>query len=163
MLIQQALKQKYTIYITSFTIVQEFVFREVSTLITEQNHLKKQKKITIMNQNVNLQTKNLAEVGEDIGLAEGKQLVQNFREANPNATPGYYIGRNILNQILNQPGCVGINFRKCLSENNEEHLVYTGVGADGKDILEYAVVTNIGDIVKHNGIVADKIIIGDWY
>lgn len=116
-----------------------------------------------MNQNVNLQTKNLAEVGEDIGLAEGKQLVQNFREANPTATPGYYIGRNILDQILNQPGCVGINFRKCLSENNEEHLVYTGVGADGKDILEYAVVTNIGDIVKHNGIVADKIIIGDWY
>jgi len=162
MLIQQALKQKYTIYITSFTIVQEFVFREVSTLITEQNHLKKQKKITIMNQNVNLQTKNLAEVGEDIGLAEGKQLVQNFREANPNATPGYYIGRNILNQILNQPGCVGINFRKCLSENNEEHLVYTGVSADGKDILEYTVVTNTGDIVKHNGIVADKIIIGDW-
>ena len=115
-----------------------------------------------MNQNVNLQTKNLAEVGEDIGLAEGKQLVQNFREANPNATPGYYIGRNILNQILNQPGCVGINFRKCLSENNEEHLVYTGVSADGKDILEYTVVTNTGDIVKHNGIVADKIIIGDW-
>ena len=113
-----------------------------------------------MTQNAH-QTKTLAEVGENIGLAEGTQLVQNFRDANPDATPGYYIGRNIIDQILNQPGCVGINFRKCLSENNEEHLVYTAVDAEGKDILSYSVVTNTGDIEKYDGIVADRIII-DW-
>jgi hypothetical protein len=112
-----------------------------------------------MTQNA-VQTKDLAKVGENIGLEEGIKLVQNFREANPDATPGYYIGRNIIDQILNQPGCVGINFRKCLSEN-EEHLVYTGVDADGKDLLHYSVVTTTGDIVKYDGIVADKIII-DW-
>ncbi|MEO8853494.1 MAG: hypothetical protein ABI359_06925, partial [Ginsengibacter sp.] len=77
------------------------------------------------------------------------------------ATPGYYIGRNIIDQILNQPGCVGINFRKCLSAENEEHLVYTAVSADGKDILSYSMVTPTGDIEKHDGIVADKIVI-DW-
>lgn len=108
-----------------------------------------------------IETKGLAEVGENIGLAEGIQLVQNFRTANPNATPGYYIGRNIIDQILNQPGCVGISFRKCLSENNEEHLVYTGVDADGKDILSYSAVTNTGDLETYDGIVADRIII-DW-
>lgn len=108
-----------------------------------------------------LETKHLSEVGEDIGLEEGARLVKNFRDANPDATPGYYIGRNILEQILNQPGCVGISFRKCLSDNNEEHLVYTGVDADGQDILTYSVVTTTGDIVKHDGIVADKIVI-DW-
>ncbi|MEO6135118.1 MAG: hypothetical protein ABIP35_08195 [Ginsengibacter sp.] len=113
-----------------------------------------------MTQNAILETKSLAQVGEDIGLNEGIELVNAFRSANPDATPGYYIGRNIIDQILNQPGCVGINFRKCLSEN-EEHLVYTGVDAEGKDILSYSVVTNAGDIVKENGIVADKIII-DW-
>jgi hypothetical protein len=110
---------------------------------------------------ITIETKKTATVGENIGLAEGKQLVENFREANPNATPGYYIGRNIIDQILNQPGCVGINFRKCLSDMNEEHLVYTGVDAEGKDILSYSVVTNTGDIVKEDGIVADRIII-DW-
>jgi len=46
-LIQQALKQKYNINITSLTIGQEFVFREVSTLITELNHFKKTKKIRL--------------------------------------------------------------------------------------------------------------------
>ena len=108
-----------------------------------------------------LQTRNLAQVGENIGIDEGIKLVNNFRDANPDATPGYYIGRNIIDQILNQPGCVGINFRKCLSEINEEHLVYTGVDSDGQDLLEYSVVTTTGDIVKYDGIVADKIII-DW-
>jgi len=107
------------------------------------------------------ETKSLAKVGEDIGLVEGTKLVQNFRDANPNATPGYYIGRNIIDQILNQPGCVGINFRKCLSENNEEHLVYTGVDTEGKDLLQYSVVNTVGDIEKYDGIVADMIII-NW-
>ena len=82
-----------------------------------------------MTQHELLETKTLAEVGEDIGLAEGIKLVKAFTEANPDATKGYYIGRNIIDQILAQPGCVGINFRKCLTELNQEHLVYTGVDA----------------------------------
>ena len=108
-----------------------------------------------------IETKSLAEVGEDIGLEEGIQLIKNFRDANPNATPGYFIGRNIIDQILSQPGCVGIKFRKCLNTNNEEHLVYTGVDAEGKDILEFCVVDNTGNLDQYNGIVADRIII-DW-
>jgi hypothetical protein len=104
-----------------------------------------------------LETKKLAEVGEDIGLAEGMKLVKAFTEANPEATKGYYIGRNILEQILSQPGCVGINFRKCLTGENHEHLVYTGVDADGKDIFEFSVVTKSGDINKESAIVADNI------
>lgn len=110
-----------------------------------------------MTQNELLETKTLAEVGEDIGLTEGVQLINAFKQANPDATPGYYIGRNIIEQILSQPGCVGINFRKCLTNLNEEHLVYTGVDADGKDILEYSVVTNTGDVVKQDAIVADRV------
>ena len=111
-----------------------------------------------MNQNTLVETKNLAEVGENIGLTEGIELVNAFKAANPTATQGYYIGRNILEQIIAQPGCVGINFRKCLTNLNEEHLVYTAVDAEGKDILEFSVVTNTGDIVKQDAIVADKTI-----
>ncbi|MEP6583561.1 MAG: hypothetical protein ABJA90_04825 [Ginsengibacter sp.] len=111
-----------------------------------------------MNQNTLTETKNLANVGENIGLTEGIELVNAFKAANPTATQGYYIGRNILEEIIAQPGCVGINFRKCLTNLNEEHLVYTGVDADGKDILEFSVVTNTGDIVRKDAIVADKTI-----
>jgi hypothetical protein len=114
-----------------------------------------------MTQNTLLETKSLAEVGENIGLTEGIKLVNAFKEANPTATAGYYIGRNILEQIIAQPGCVGINFRKCLTNMNEEHLVYTAVDADGKDILEYSVVTTKGDVVKQDAIVADRTIYWD--
>ena len=116
-----------------------------------------------MTQNALVETRSLAEVGENIGLTEGVKLVNAFKAANPTATQGYYIGRNILEQILSQPGCVGINFRKCLTNMNEEHLVYTGVDADGKDILQFTVVTNSGDVVKQDAIVADKTIWGDIY
>ena len=114
-----------------------------------------------MTQNTLVETKTLAEVGENIGLTEGRELVNAFRAANPEATKGYYIGRNILEQILAQPGCVGINFRKCLTNMNEEHLVYTGVDAEGKDILEFSVVNNTGAIVKQDAIVADRTIYWD--
>ncbi|MEO6675322.1 MAG: hypothetical protein ABIN93_17990 [Ginsengibacter sp.] len=110
-----------------------------------------------MTQTKQTQKTNLAEVGENIGLSEGRKLVKSFKQANPDATTGYYIGRNILDQVLVQPGCVGINFRKCLTETNQEHLVYTGVDANGKDILEFTVVTNTGDLVKKDGIVADRV------
>ena len=107
--------------------------------------------------------KSFAEVGEDIGLAEGAKLVNAFKEANPDATQGYYIGRNILEQILAQPGCVGINFRKCLTNLNEEHLVYTAVDEDGKDILEYSAVNFAGDLVKQDAIVADRTLYWDQH
>ncbi len=110
-----------------------------------------------MTQNELLTTKTLSDVGEDVGLAEGVKMIQAFQVSNPDATQGYYIGRKIIEQVLAQPGCVGINFRKCLTELNEEHLVYTGVDADGKDILSYTMVTNSGNIVNETAIVGDRI------
>lgn len=102
-----------------------------------------------------------ADVGKDIGHEEGYKMVTAYREANPGAVPGHFIGRDILEKILNQPGCIGISFRKGLNEKGEEHLVYTGVGKDGKDILTYSVVTPIGDIKHYDAIVADRTIY-DW-
>lgn len=108
-----------------------------------------------MNQKT-LQEVKKADVGKDIGHEEGYRMVTAFKEAHPEAVPGHFIGRDILEKILNQPDCVGISFRKGLNESGEEHLVYTGVGRDGKDILTYTVVTPFGDVQLQNGIVADR-------
>lgn len=113
-----------------------------------------------MNQNTLLEKKQ-ANVGADIGHEEGYKMVSAFREAYPEAVPGHFIGKNILTQILDQPGCVGVSFRKGLNEAGHEHLVYTGVDAEGNDILTYSVVTTTGDIQLESGIVADKTI-WDW-
>lgn len=110
-----------------------------------------------MNQKT-LQEVKKADVGKDIGHEEGYRMVTAYREANPETVPGHFIGRDILEKILNQPDCVGISFRKGLNEAGEEHLVYTGIGKDGNDILTYTVVTPFGDVQLQNGIVADRTI-----
>ena len=104
------------------------------------------------------QSTNLLEVGENIGLQEGIKLVNAYHDAHPDLAPGWYIGKNILQEILNQPNCVGINFRKCLTDDKQEHLVYTGVDENGKDILEYTLVLQTGELVKKEAIVADRTI-----
>lgn len=113
-----------------------------------------------MNQKALLEIKK-ADVGANIGQEEGYKMVTAFKEAFPEAVPGHFIGRNILEKILNQPGCVGISFRKGLNEAGEEHLVYTGVDADGHDIFTFSVVTPAGDVEVKDGIVADRTI-WDW-
>lgn len=113
-----------------------------------------------MNQKT-LQEVKKADVGKDIGHEEGYKMVTAYREANPEAVPGHFVGRTILEAILAQPGCVGISFRKGLNDAGEEHLVYTGVDKEGKDILSFPVVTPIGDIQLQHAIVADKSI-WDW-
>lgn len=100
-------------------------------------------------------------VGQNVGLHEGRKMVNAYRAANPNEVPGHFIGKDILKKILNQPGCVGITFRKGLNEAGEEHLVYTGIDMGGKDILTYTVVTPVGDIETREAIVGDRTI-WDW-
>ena len=112
-----------------------------------------------MNQNATTKIQNLEEVGEDIGLIEGATMISSFRQKNPNATFGHYIGKTILTEILAQPGCVGINFRKGYDLFNQEHLVYTGVDENGKDILSTLAIEKSGQLIVKDGIVADKSIV----
>lgn len=72
-------------------------------------------------------------IGEIITLAEGAAMTKQWRNTNSNGNAVFY-GKNILNQLLNQSGCVGIRFHFAL-DNGKNTLVLTGVGADGSDLL----------------------------
>ncbi len=104
-----------------------------------------------------LKTKPVAEVGEEIGLELGNQMVKAFAVANPNEVRSYTIGRNIIDQILAQPGCVGIKFFNAINEKGEKTLVYVGIDQNGKSILQFSVVSNVGTLQNEKGIVADRI------
>ena len=103
---------------------------------------------------------NLAQVGEEVGLALGTEMVKNYREANPADVQWYMIGREIIEKILAQPGCVGLKFYNAYNEAGEKTLVYVGIDQNGKGILEYSVVNTQGELAKEKGIVADRIRIG---
>ena len=102
--------------------------------------------------------KDLKTVGEEISHQLGAQMVKDYQVANPNDVKSYYIGRNIIDQILAQPGCVGMRFYNAYNEEGKKTLVYVGVDAQGKDIVKRVVVTNDGTLdSSDNGIVADRI------
>jgi hypothetical protein len=116
------------------------------------------KKLTIMVQTE--LSKFTANVGEEIGLELGAQFISTYRKANTSDVTSYYVGRNILEQVLAQPGCVGIRFYNAYNEAFEKTLVYVGVNASGSDMLNVTAVNANGQLDICKGIVADRIRIG---
>lgn len=101
-------------------------------------------------------TPSLETIGEEIGQELGAKMVKDFQDANPNDTNAYFIGRNIIDQILAQPGCVGVRFYMGLNEVGEKTLVYVGVDSNDHIINEYKVIGNDGKLSTKPGIVADR-------
>ncbi len=101
--------------------------------------------------------KPVSAIGEEIGYELGNQMINSYRAANPADVVYYEIGRNILDQILAQPGCAGIKFYNAYNEMGEKTLVYVGLNSDGKAILNFSAVNNMGVLESNNGIVADRI------
>jgi len=102
-------------------------------------------------------TKAVAAIGEEIGLELGTQMIQQFQESHPSDVQAYLIGRNIIDQILAQPGCAGIQFYQAINEQGEKTLVYVGVDRDAKPLVEFPVVNPQGIMALTKGIVADRV------
>ena len=104
-----------------------------------------------------LALKKVASIGEEIGLELGTQFIKDYQVANPTDVQYYVIGRNIIDEILSQPGCVGLRFYNAYNEIGEKTLVYVGLNKDGKAIVEYTCINNEGVLESQKGIVADRI------
>jgi len=100
---------------------------------------------------------NIAQIGEEIGMDLGTQMVKSYQEANPTDVKSYTIGRDIIEKILAQPGCAGIKFFNAMNEVGEKTLVYLGVDSEGKPLVEYTVIDANGQLEKARAIVADRI------
>ncbi|MEO6917018.1 MAG: hypothetical protein ABI151_16525 [Chitinophagaceae bacterium] len=98
----------------------------------------------------------LASIGEEISHELGAKMVKDFQDANPKGEIGNYIGREILERILEQPGCQGINFYNAINEVGRETLVYVGVNENSELITKYTGIDVHGKLVSHTGIVADR-------
>lgn len=97
-----------------------------------------------------------ANVGEEIGIELGAQFISSYRSKNPTDDVSYYVGRNILEQILAQPGCVGIKFYNAYNETGQKVFVYVGVNAEGNDMLNVTSINPSGQLDRSKGIVADR-------
>lgn len=104
-----------------------------------------------------LANRNVATIGEEIGRDLGAEMVRNFQQSFPAETKSFIIGRNIIDQILAQPGCVGIQLYNAINENGEKTLVYVGIDANGDSMIEISTVDSNGAISQIPAIVADRV------
>ena len=96
-------------------------------------------------------------VGEEIGKELGAQMISSYRSTNPADVTAYFVGRNILEQVMAQPGCIGIKFYNAYNEVGQKTLVYVGVNAEGNDMLSITTIDTNGQLSNRKGIVADMI------
>ena len=109
-----------------------------------------------MNQEKLTATRNYAEVGEAISHELAAKMVKNFNDSSPNEPFGFNVGRNIIDQILAQPGCAGLRIFKAISEEGNQTLVYAGVDVKGNTIVEYPGVDAEGKLGKVAALIGDK-------
>jgi DhnA family fructose-bisphosphate aldolase class Ia len=96
-----------------------------------------------------------ANVGEHIGYELGAKMIKDYYDKFQEGG-SQFVGRNILDQILAQPGCIGIKIFKALNEVGEKTYVLTGVDQEGQEMLEVTAVNPDGEMKKTEGIVADR-------
>lgn len=107
-----------------------------------------------------LTKKDYAAVGKEISRDTANDFVKAYEQAYPNENRGYHLGRNIIEKILAQPGCVGMRFYYGLNEAGQKTLVYVGLDADGKDIVKTTLIAENGVMMSEDGIIADFIGMG---
>ena len=74
--------------------------------------------------------------GGEITLLKGAELTSKYRDNNPNETKGHFFGKDILRQLLEQDGCMGIRMYYGIDEKGKKELVIVGADADENDMTE---------------------------
>jgi len=79
-------------------------------------------------------------IGEEFDLNLASEWTKNHRDRNPTDPHSHFFGKEILQKIMDQEGCVGLRFYYAHSEpanstGGERHLIITGAKADGTDML----------------------------
>jgi hypothetical protein len=103
-----------------------------------------------------LTKKDYRKVGEEISHELAADFIRSYHQKFEGDTVSYGIGKEIIEQILAQPGCAGLRFYNALNEDGKKTLVYVGVDATGKDIIKRTVVQAEGVLSTENAIVADR-------
>ena len=74
--------------------------------------------------------------GGEITLSAGAAMTKEFRLRNPDTIKARFFGKDIINEILNAEGCIGIRLYYGLDEDGNNQLVMVGADSDENDMLD---------------------------
>ncbi len=109
-----------------------------------------------MNREIQKARLNYAEVGEPISHELAEKLIKDYNDLNPESSVCFNVGRNIIEDILAQPGCSGLRIYKAINEEGMETLVYAGIDKNGKTILEFPGVDKEGKLGSVQALIGDR-------
>ncbi|UYZ62107.1 hypothetical protein [Hymenobacter weizhouensis] len=70
-----------------------------------------------------------------IDLETAVDWTRRYREQNPKQVKAHFFGRNILEKILAQPGCMGLRIYYAIDPEDNKHLLVVGADATQTDQL----------------------------
>jgi hypothetical protein len=71
--------------------------------------------------------------GAAIEVKQAASWTKNYRDKSPGQPISQFFGKEILEKILSQEGCLGIRFYYALDNDGKKHLIITGAMSDGTD------------------------------
>lgn len=74
--------------------------------------------------------------GGAITLASGSAMTKEFRSRNPGSIQARFFGKDIINEILNQEGCMGLRLYYGIDEDGNNQIVMVGADSDENDMLD---------------------------
>ena len=72
----------------------------------------------------------------DIDLNDAAKMTKDYRIANPGEILGGFFGKDAIEAILAQEGCVGIRYYHALTEDGKRTIVLVGAKEDQNDIVD---------------------------
>ena len=119
----------------------------------------------MLKSNIEIQEQKLVDEtsGEDIGFELGVKMVKDYHDTTGVGT-AQFVGKNIIEKILNQSECIGINIYNALNEKGEKTYVLIGLDKENNPILKITAVNLEGQINNIDGIVADRSkVVQGWF
>lgn len=81
--------------------------------------------------------------GSPIDLPTAKRWAANYRGQHPGETLAHFFGRDIINQILAEPGCLGVRLYYGIDDAGAKQLIGVGAIANGDNLFPDSTNNNI--------------------
>jgi hypothetical protein len=91
--------------------------------------------------------KEIHKIGTLLSLQKANEMIEAWQNQEPDAIRSFLYGKNIFEQLLQVPGCVGIRVFNGLDDNSRQALVFVPVNERNQNILNYPVYKEEGIVV----------------